>query len=870
MASALCSVFVSANTQYAGNAMSLTKYRMKRHFNSTPEPTGGKPATDTTLQFVVQKHAASHLHFDFRLELDGVLKSWAVPKGPSMDPADKRLAIMVEDHPLDYGTFEGTIPSGNYGAGTVMVWDKGTYAPREAVKRDDAEQVIRDGLERGHLSVVLGGSKLRGEFSLLKLTRGKPNEWLLVKKNDEFATTGGNADDKSAVSGRNMEQISSGKPTSRKKSAATKRTPKPVVQPSEKRAEKMIVRPMLATLVDQAFDREGWLFEVKWDGFRAIAELDHGDVLLYSRNHKSFNDRFSPIVETLTKMKSAAVLDGEIVILDRQGKSQFQLLQNYQTTGEGQLVYYVFDLLFLDGKDLRNEPLRERKKALAKLIKGKKNVLLSEHIETTGLSFFEAAANQQLEGIIAKNAESRYREGVRNLDWLKIKTQMRQEAVVGGFTEPKGGRQEFGALVLGVYDGKDLNYIGHTGGGFDASSLSAVRSRLEPLVQKACPFNVRPHTNTPAQWVKPELVCEVKFSEWTKDGSMRQPIFLGLRDDKKATTVHREVKAPVEDVLDDASETTKVAPPVRQRRAAAPKATSSEPEFHLTHPDKVYWPDDGYTKADLFNYYREAAAIILPYLRDRPQSMHRFPNGIDGQSFFQKDVSRQPPPAEVKTATIKAEGKGKTIEMPLCQDEASLLYLANLGCIELNPWNSRLKAIDRPDYMVIDLDPEDVPFERVVETAMAVHKVLEKAGCASYCKTSGKRGLHIYVPLGAHYDYAHVRQFAEIVANVVHNRIPDFTSVVRSPAKRQHKVYLDYLQNSRGATVAAPYSVRPYRGATVSTPLKWQEVTRRLDPGKFTIRTVPKRLDKVGDLWQPVLGDGIDLEESLKRLTSGL
>jgi bifunctional non-homologous end joining protein LigD len=849
--------------------MGLQEYRAKRHFGRSPEPRGRPRGRRGSLRFVVQKHAASRLHYDFRLELDGVLKSWAVPKGPSLDPGDRRLAIMVEDHPLDYRTFEGVIPPGNYGAGTVMVWDAGRYRPAGAAARGDPEAAIREGLDRGRLSFVLDGEKLRGEFSLVKLRRGDENAWLLIKKADEWASGADlTADERSAASGRTLEEIAreQGVRVGRSRAGtwkAVKRRPrKAVVRGAPEAPMPHRVRPMRATLVDEPFDRPGWLFELKWDGYRAVAEVSADGVALYSRNHKPFEERFAPIVASLRGLGHEAVLDGEIVVVDQQGRSDFQLLQNYQKTGRGRLRYYVFDLLYLDGRDLRRLPLRRRKALLGRILKGLSGVFPSEHIEGQGVALFEAAVARGLEGVMAKDGNSPYREGVRGPEWLKIKTRRRQEAVIGGFTEPRGSRQHVGALLLGVYEGDDLVYIGHTGGGFNTAGLAEMRARLEPFVQRACPFLKKPTANAPVHWVAPRLVCEVTFQEWTQDGIIRQPIFLGLREDKAPRAVRREVPRPVAAV----TPAVKASPRKRAGNAAKRRRTTQPPGPVLTHLDKVYWPDKGYTKGDLVEYYREMAPVILPYLRDRPQSLHRHANGIAGPSFFQKDVSRQPPPAWVMTVAVPSGSGGRDVRYVLCQDEPTLLYLANLGCIELNPWNSRVGSLDRPDYLVIDLDPEAVPFARVVQTARMVHRTLDRAGAASLCKTSGKRGLHVFVPLGARYDYDQAKQFAEIIAGLVHGLLPGTTSVVRSPSLRQGRVYLDFLQNRRGQTLAAPYSARPHAGATVSAPLRWQEVRKGLDPGRFTIKTMAMRLDAVGDLWQPVLKASIDLADCLERL----
>jgi bifunctional non-homologous end joining protein LigD len=854
--------------------MSLTTYRQKRHFEATPEPRGSEVRSAGALHFVVQKHQASRLHYDFRLELDGTLKSWAVPKGPSLNPADKRLAVMVEDHPLDYRTFEGTIPEGNYGAGTVMVWDQGTYTARTTANPEEGERMLREGLEGGHLTFVLNGQKLKGEFALVKLKRGKGNEWLLMKKRDEWASDADVIEsDRSAVSGRTMAEIAANVTTTRRSEKLT--------QPANGRGSEHVppaaanadmprhVKPMLATLVEEPFDRAGWLFEAKWDGYRAIAEVGPNGVSLYSRNHKSFAERFGPLVESLRNLGHEAVLDGEVVVLDDAGRSQFQLLQNFQKTGQGPLRYYVFDLLYLDGRDLRGEPLSRRKALLAEVIAGLPDVLLSEHVEEQGAAFYQAAIAHGLEGIMAKDGDSPYREGLRTHEWLKVKTRRRQEAVIGGFTEPRGSRNDLGALVLGVYEGKELAYIGHTGGGFDTQGLADMRTRLEPLVRRACPFRHKPKTNNPVHWVAPRLVCEVAFQEWTQDGIMRQPIYLGLREDKTARSVHRERAKPVGTVLD---EREAPAPTASARKAVKVRKAGGEPVAgpapNLTNVDKVYWPEEGYTKGDLIAYYRDIAPVILPYLQDRPQSLHRHPNGIAAKSFFQKDVSRQPPPGWVETVTIAPESGRKDVTYLLCQNEAALLYLANLGCIELNPWHSRVGSLGAPDYVVLDLDPEDVSFAKVVEAALAVRKALDAVGAESLCKTSGKRGLHVCVPLGARYEYEQARQFAEIIADLVHEQLPDSTSLLRSPAQRQGRVYLDYLQNGRGKTLVAPYSVRPVPGATVSTPLRWSEVRPALKPSEFTIHTLAKRVDRIGDLWAPILSRGIDLEECLKRLTS--
>lgn len=662
-----------------------------------------------------------------------------------------------------------------------------------------------------------------------------------------------------------------------------------------------LIKPMLATPVTKPFDHPDWIFEIKWDGYRAIAEVDKTKVRLYSRKHLSFEDRFPAIVASLKKLGHEAVLDGEVVVLDGAGRPQFHLIQNYQKTGEGRLVYEAFDLLYLDGQDLQNQPLGRRKELLAPLLHELPNVCLSEHIPAQGVAFFKAVSDKGLEGIVAKDARSRYWQGLRSQAWLKIKTHLRQDAVIAGFTAPKGSRKGFGALLLGVFAGEELLYIGHVGSGFTEAMLADLRARLEPLIQKKCPFRQPPRTNAPAQWVRPTLVGEISFRGWSPDGHLRHPVFMGLREDKCASDVRREVPAPVGKMIQPAAASTPTQRKARQagrlpearlkqppslslasrggpRRLGAPHEHQTKRllviagrAVPVTNLDKVYWPKDGMRKGDMIEYYRETAAVILPYLRDRPLSLRRHPNGIEGKSFFQRDVSRQPPPDWVQTALLPSDsGPQNTIRTVLCQDEPTLIYLANLGCVELHPWSSRMGNLDRPDYVIFDLDPEDISFDQVIDAGQHIRKVLDQAGAEGYCKTSGQRGLHIYVPFGGRYAYEQARQFAELIVRFVHMSLPASTSLIRHPAKRQKRVYLDYLQNGKGKTVAAPYSLRAYPGAPVSTPLRWTEVKRGLDPGRFTLRTLARRLEKLGDLWTPVLGPGINLQASLERLAEGI
>jgi bifunctional non-homologous end joining protein LigD len=811
--------------------MGLQEYRKKRNFQETTEPAGDKIRSHRgDLEFVVQEHHASHLHYDFRLESEGVLKSWAIPKGPSLDPSDKRLAVQVEDHPFEYRKFEGTIPEGEYGAGTVKIWDKGTYRAEGAATRQESEHLIEKGLQEGRLSFIMHGKKLQGAFSLIRLRGSKSNQWLLIKKRDDFAS------ERSSVASE-----FSLTPRSTRSSSATKAEMPPTLLQTKMPT---FVKPMLATLVDEPFDAKEWIFEIKWDGYRALAEIQKESAHLYSRSSQSFDKRYPSLINDLSSIQVKALLDGEIVVLDDKGKPSFQMVQNYQRTQKGTLVYYVFDLLYLDGYDIRQLPLIERKALLKKLVSNFNipQVRFCDHVKKKGKAFFKAALNEGFEGIIGKQAQSPYQQG-RSHDWVKIKTHQRQEAIICGFTPPQGAREKFGSLLLGVYDQQELVYVGHTGSGFNRQKLKSVYEHLQPLIQDSSPFPSPLKLRTPVTWVKPEVVCEINFAEWTKEGIMRQAIFVDIREDKLATEVVRERTLSVNKVLDE--------------QAGGENQTSK-----LTHLDKIYWPNEGYTKGDLIDYYRQVAPFILPYLKDRPETLRRYPNGIKRPSFYQKEVHDIP--SWVRTEEIQHEEH--KVRYLFIEDERSLLYVANLGCIDLNPFNSRFQTLYAPDYLVIDLDPEAVSFDQVIEVAQGVHAILEEWKVPSVCKTSGARGMHIYIPMGARYTFEEVKQFANLIVHIVHERLPDLTSLERNPEKRQKKVYLDYLQNNFAQTVVAPYSVRPQPGATVSTPLKWSEVKPGLTPTDFTIKTVLKRFEKVGDLFQLILGKGVNLSTILKKL----
>lgn len=776
--------------------MQLKEYQKKRDFNKTPEPTGETNIGDAK-RFVVQKHAASRLHYDFRLEYNGVLKSWAVPKGPSLNPADKRLAKMVEDHPLDYQFFEGIIPTGSYGAGAVIVWDNGSYW---------CQKNFDDGLNKGHISVILDGTKLKGEFNLIRTNKDE-NTWLLIKKDDYFTNEADITEmDRSVISNKTIEEIS--------ENVEFNSTPK----------EEMpnFVKPMLAETAPGPFDGSDWLFEIKWDGYRAIGEKNKERVLLYSRKGIKFG-QFGAVESELEKIDHEFILDGEVVATDENGISKFQLLQDYQLTRKGNLIYFVFDILHLDGYNLRGLNILERKNILKKILPvDSKIIRYSDHILETGKEFFKQARGKNLEGIMAKRISSIYLPGRRTSSWLKIKLKNRQEALICGYTAPREGRKNFGALVLGVNENDDLRYIGHTGSGFSEITLEYVYKKLQPLITDKCPFKIVPQTNEKATWVKPELVCEVEFQEWTNDGIMRVPIFLGLREDK-------------------------------------------DPKPPTTNLDKIYWPNEGYTKGDLINYYKKISKFILPHLIGRPENLYRQPHGIDQPGFWHKNMEILPD--WINTAKIFSESQNKTNKYLVCNNEETLLYMINLGCIEIHPWFSRVGFLNYPDYLVFDLDPEDISFERVIDVANILKEILDRADVPSFCKTSGSRGLHIMVPLGAKYSYETAVTFARIIAILALRRNKEIISLERDPEARRHKVYIDYVQNGRGKTITAPYSARAKPGAPVSTPLKWSEVKHGLNPGAFNIQTVLSRLESVGDIFFPILNSKIDMDRVMSKLS---
>lgn len=615
---------------------------------------------------------------------------------------------------------------------------------------------------------------------------------------------------------------------------------------------------MLAKLHDGAFDDPEWIYEIKWDGYRAIAEVNEKEPRLYSRNGLSFKSDYPAVYAALQQIKEDIVVDGEIVALDADGKPSFQLLQQYAKDNTIPTCYYVFDCLYLNGKSLEDKPLLERKEILRKNIKDNDIIRYCDHVAERGKDFFDAIKRQGMEGMIAKRADSTYTEHSRSNDWLKVKNVIMEEAVIAGYTEARGSRKHFGALVLGVYKKNKLVYIGHTGTGFDTQTLKDVYQQMQPLVTDKSPFDVKIPVNAPVTWVKPKLVCNLKFTEITDEGHRRHPVFMGLRIDKAPTEVHEEVKD------DETTDTESI-----NEKPAAMETTKGTriKKVEITHPDKIFFPDEGYTKGDVVAYYEAIYPHIIKYMKDRPESLLRMPNGIKEQGFFHKDAGLKGP-SWLKSVPLYSESADKEINYIICNDKPSLLYLANLGCIEMNPWNSRLKNLDKPDYIVMDIDPSDNnTFEQVIETAKVIKQILDKAGAPSFPKTSGATGIHIYVPLGGKYTYEQGKEFAHMIAILAQEQLPDFTSLERSLKKRgKEHIYIDYLQNRKGQTLSCAYSLRPKPGATVSTPLEWKEVKSGLHPSDFNIKNIFKRIEKKGDLFGGVLLKGIDMKKCIKKL----
>ena len=767
----------------------LREYERKRTKGATPEPFGGKPGDGEAI-FVVQRHDARRLHYDFRLERDGALASWAVPKGIPLETGQRHLAVHVEDHPLDYAAFEGEIPAGQYGAGTVEIWDRGTYELLE--EKPD-----------GGLTVRLRGERLEGTWTLVpaKLDNNEKN-WLLIRKQDDKAPV--------RRAGRTYE-------------------------------------PMLATLAADVPSGKDWLYEVKWDGYRAVGRVAGGDATLTSRRGNDLTQRFSTVARALGRAVRTpdCVIDGEVCALDEQGRSSFSVMQQ----GSGPLVYYVFDVLEVDGEPLIDLPLGERRERLARLVDPSGGVVrLSDSFED-GRALYDAALAQGLEGVVAKKRESRYQPGKRTREWLKVKTHREQEFVVAGYTKGKGRRSAgFGALILAVLEDGRLEYVGNVGTGFTEEEIERLLGKLRPLERDEPPFVEVPKMAKVKRddivWVEPRLVAEVSFAEWTHDSRLRAPVYKGLREDK----------APEE---------------VRREEALEPEITRGKRVLKLSNLDKPFWPEEGITKGDLIAYYRDVASAIVPHLQDRPFTMKRYPDGWRGKHFFQKDAPSHMPdwiPTFQYRSTSRATREKRTLRYPLVNDELALLWMANMGCIDMNTWYSRVDKPERPDWVLFDLDPSpDVGFPEVVQVALLIKDVLDALDLAGFPKTSGADGFHVLVPIARRYTYEQTREFAEIVAGTLARLHHGLVTTEWAKAKRRG-VLVDSNQNGEGKTIASVYSVRPQPGAPVSTPLRWEEVTEALDPSKFTMEVVLDRVRREGDLYADVLATRQSLGKALAAL----
>lgn len=868
----------------------LNKYHEKRTAERTPEPFGYDAAQGTG-QFVVQKHAATRLHYDLRIEHDGVLLSWAVPQGFSFDPAVKRLAVQTEDHPIEYADFEGVIPEGNYGAGAMIVWDKGAFV---------AVEDIDEGLKKGKLLVELRGYKLRGEWALVRtkpsarkrsssLGAQTKHEWLLIKHRDAWSREddpdADQFDEASVLSGLSVDELASGQDRSdevRELLEEYGAVEREVTGPD--------VELMLATVADGPFTRRGWLFELKYDGYRLLAEKRDGRAHLYYRSGIVATDVFPEVARAVTALPfDRFIVDGEVTVPDESGKPSFSRLQK-----RGRLsrvpdiaaaavrlpaAYFCFDLIAFDGFDLRGLPLRQRKESLRRLVPGSGSLRYADHVEERGEATYEQVVKMGLEGLLAKKAGGRYRGG-RSASWLKIRAEKVDDFVIVGFTAPQGMRTGFGALQVAAYDGAGdgdgdeeprLVYVGRVGTGFSDRQLEELTAQLEATaIDDVAELEMSGPVpdDEESTWVEPSLIAEVRYKEITDDGYLRQPVFLRLRDDKE---LHECVLAsvPGDDADEEAGNDEPPPPAVDSGPGRIGGIGVGAPRLQLSNVDKVFWPEEGYTKGDLLDYYEAVGELLLPYLADRPLVLDRFPDGIEGKNFFQKDAPNFVP-SWVRTVPID-EGEGKRNNYLICDSVESLLYIINLGAIPLHVWSSRIDDLERPDWCTLDLDPKEAPFSDVVAVARAVHDVCREIDVPCYAKTSGKTGMHLLVPLGRQFTHEQGKMLGELLARVVVAEISDIATVVRSPSGRGERVYIDFVQNGRGRLIVAPYSARPMPGGTVSTPLRWREVTPSLDFRKFTLKSLPRRIKRMkDDPCVAVLDDVPDLQQALVKLAARL
>ena len=778
--------------------------------------------------------------------MDGVLASWAVPKGPSPNQADKRLAVHVEDHPLEYADFEGVIPEGSYGAGPSIVWDRGLWIPVE----DPAE-----GMKKGKLLFDLKGYKLRGRWTLVKTKGGADNHWLLIKERDAYEDPeGGTGDypDDSILSGLTVEELGAGGDFGariRERCAAAGAVQAAVTADA--------VQVMNAEPCEAPFSRAGWVFEIKYDGYRLLGEAGGGTAKLISRNGNDLTRVFPEVALALGKLQyGAAILDGEVVVNDAAGIPSFQLIQKRgRLQREGDIAraavalpatYFAFDLLAFEGYDLRGVPLLQRKSLLRGVLPTTGAIRYSDHIPEQGEAIFQHIVGLGLEGVVAKRADSVY-VGGRSRSWLKVRVVHTADFAIHGFTEPDSGRKGFGALHLACWEDGAFVYAGRVGTGFSAGLLVELGERLRSLPAAEPPAGAGVAGSGRHHWVAPELVAEVRYKEITGAGVLRHPSFLRLRVDK-----------PPEDCL-PADAGKHLAEP------AVPVEAAPERVVHFTNLDKPFWPEDGYLKSDLVDYYRAVAPWILPYLADRPVVLTRFPDGIHGKSFFQKNAPDFAP-SWIRRIRLYSEGSERDLDYFVAEDLESLLYVANSAGIPFHIWQSRVADISRPDFCVLDLDPRDAPFSDVVRIALFLKELCDEIGLPSFVKTSGSTGLHVLVPLGRQVSYEQSRNLGNLLALMAVRELHGLATVARLPSRREGKVYVDYLQNGHGRLIVAPYCVRPLPGAPVSTPLGWSEVGTGISIGDFTIRTVPERMAEREDPMREVLEARPDLGYSLRRL----
>jgi bifunctional non-homologous end joining protein LigD len=841
--------------------VALEKYRAKRNFAVTPEPRGkAARARKHELAFVVQKHAASHLHYDFRLELDGVLLSWAVPKGPSFDPADKRLAMHVEDHPIEYGDFEGVIPPHQYGAGTVMLWDRGTWHPT-------GDPVA--GYKKGHLKFTLDGEKLKGGWTLLR-TQGSryggssgKEAWLLIKERDAEARSGGppiveSAPD-SVTTGRSLDKIAAARshvwqssksvaqnvkagaiagtpkraakrtpPSTKTSGAGTAKTPaaKRDVPPEGAKPAKLpaTLSPMLTTLVSAAPPGDDWIHEIKYDGYRMVCRIDGKDVRIVSRNGKDWTAAFPRLAADLKRLPvKGAWIDGEVVVLDAEGRSSFQALQNALSDGDAAFQFFAFDLPYCDGLDLRAVPLVERKRLLRGIVgEGVGAVRVGPEVTGHGDEFFRQACSLSLEGAICKRAESPYRSGLRTREWLKVKCTRQQEMVIGGYTDPQGSRTGFGALMLGVYEGGKLRYAGKVGTGFNDKLLRDIHAQLRKRERDTPPFANPPrgYEARGAHWVEPDLVAEVAFTEWSSDGALRHPSFLGLRIDKKATEVVREKEAKLR------KHGQAPAPRARARpaRVAARDEAVRVAGIAISNPDKPYFPESSLSKIDVARYYEAIAPHLLPHIEGRPLSLVRCPDGWNGQCFYQKNADRA---VHEAVDRVEVPEKSGTATYMAARSAAALVALVQWGVLEMHPWGSRKPRLDRPDRLIFDFDPDDgIPWADVVTAVKLMRTLLGELDLEGFLKTTGGKGLHVVLPIRATLGWDEAKAFTRAVADFMVRTFGDRFTATVSKERRKGKIFIDYLRNAEGATAIAPFAVRARAGAPVAMPIAWEDLER--------------------------------------------